>query len=64
MAVPVGGGWGSRSFTDPAVSVGGGIRFNVNEHVMVRPDIRALVAFAAGETHTLGVFGMQVGYRF
>lgn len=64
MAVQVGGGWGSRSFTDPAVSIGGGIRFNVNEHVMVRPDIRALVAFAAGETHTLGVFGMQVGYRF
>jgi hypothetical protein len=64
MAVPAGGVWESRSFMDPAVSFGGGLRFNVNEHVMVRPDVRALVVFAEGETHTLGVFGMQLGYRF
>jgi hypothetical protein len=64
MAVPAGGVWESRSFIDPAVSFGGGLRFNVSEHVMVRPDVRALVVFAAGETHTLGVFGMQLGYRF
>jgi hypothetical protein len=64
MAVPVGGVWESRSFMDPAVNLGGGLRFNVNEHVMVRPDIRALVVFAEGETHTLGVFGVQLGYRF
>jgi hypothetical protein len=31
---------------------------------MVRPDIRALVVFAAGETYTLGVFSVQLGYRF
>jgi hypothetical protein len=64
MSVPVGGAWETRSFTDPAVSIGGGLRFNVNEHLMVRPDIRALVVFAAGETHTLGVYGIQLGYRF
>jgi hypothetical protein len=64
MVVPVGGGWATRSFTDPAVSVGGGLRFNVNEHVMVRPDIRALMVFADGDTHTLAVFGVNVGYRF
>jgi hypothetical protein len=64
MSVPAGGAWETRSFTDPAVSVGGGLRFNVNEHVMVRPDVRALVVFADGETHTLGVFGVQLGYRF
>jgi hypothetical protein len=64
MAVPTGGAWASRSFADPALSFGGGLRFNVNERVMVRPDVRALVVFAEGETHTLGVFGVQLGYRF
>lgn len=64
MSVPAGGPWESRSFTDPAVSIGGGVRFNVSEHLMIRPDIRALVVFADGDTHTLGVFGVQLGYRF
>ena len=64
MSVPAGGVWETRSFVDPAMSVGGGLRFNVNEHLMVRPDIRALIVFADGDTHTLGVFGVQLGYRF
>jgi hypothetical protein len=64
MAVPATGLWDGRSFTDPAFSIGGGIRFNVNEHLMVRPDVRALLVFAAGQTHTLGVYGVQLGYRF
>ena len=64
MVVPAGGVWEARSFTDPAMSVGGGLRFNVNEHLMVRPDIRALVVFADGDTHTMAVFGVNVGYRF
>jgi hypothetical protein len=64
LTVPVGGRWETRAFTDPAVTFGGGIRFNVNEHVMVRPDVRALVVFGDGETHTLGMFGVQLGYRF
>jgi hypothetical protein len=46
------------------VNVGGGFRLNVNEHLVVRPDIRALVVFAEGDTHTLGLFGVQFGYRF
>jgi hypothetical protein len=64
MPVPSGGVWETRSFIDPAVSVGGGVRFNVSERFVVRPDARALVVFAGGETHTIGVFGMQLGYRF
>jgi hypothetical protein len=64
MTVPPGGVWQTRSFTDPAVSFGGGLRFDVNERLMVRPDARALVVFADGDTHTLGVFGVHVGYRF
>jgi hypothetical protein len=64
LPIPAGGVWEHRSFMDPAVSFGGGLRFNVNEHVMVRPDIRALVVVAEGETHTLGLFGVHLGYRF
>jgi opacity protein-like surface antigen len=64
MAVPPGGAWDGRSFTDPAVSVGGGVRFNVHERLMVRPEARALVVFADGDTHTVGVFRVQLGYRF
>jgi hypothetical protein len=64
MAVPASGLWDSRSFTDPAFSIGGGLRFNVNERLMVRPDVRALLVFGEGDTHTLGVYGVQLGYRF
>jgi hypothetical protein len=64
MNVPMGGAGETRSFTDRTVSLGGGVRFNVIEHLMVRPDIRALVVFANGETDTVGVFGVQLGYRF
>jgi hypothetical protein len=64
MAVPLGEGWGTHSFTDPAISVGGGLRFNATEHLMVRPDVRALVVLADGDTHTVAVFGVQLGYRF
>jgi hypothetical protein len=64
LVVPVGGAWETRSFTDPAVSVGGGVRVNVTERLMLRPDLRALVVFTDGETHTLGVFVVNLGYRF
>jgi hypothetical protein len=56
--------WGTRSWVDPAVSLGGGARFHVTERVMIRPDARALVVLANGRAHTLGVFGVNVGYRF
>lgn len=64
LAVPRGGAWESRAFTDPALTIGGGFRFNVSDRLMVRPDVRALVVLAEGETHTLGVFVVHVGYRF
>jgi hypothetical protein len=54
---------GSVAFNDPAVSVGGGVRFETGRF-SVRPDLRAVVVFADGETQTVGVFGLNVGYRF
>jgi len=64
LAFPAVGGWETRSFTDPALSLGGGVRLNLTEHLMLRPDLRALVIFAHGDTHTLGVFVLNLGYRF
>jgi hypothetical protein len=64
LQFPGNGIWGTRDFTDPALSVGGGVRINVTDHFVLRPDARALILFADGETETLGVFVMNVGYRF
>jgi hypothetical protein len=64
LAFPRGGAWETRGFTDPALSLGGGVRFNVTERLMLRPDVRALVIFANGETHTLGEFLVNLGYPF
>jgi hypothetical protein len=64
LAFPRGGAWETRSFTDPALNVGGGVRLNLTERLMLRPDIRALLVFAEGETHTLGMFVVNLGYRF
>jgi hypothetical protein len=64
LAVPRGGPWESRAFNDPALNIGGGLRFNVSERVMIRPDVRALVVLADGEAHTLGIFVVHVAYRF
>lgn len=64
LGFPTGAAWEKATFTDPALSVGGGIRFNLSDRMMVRPDLRALVIFADGETHTLAVFGVNLGYRF
>ena len=64
LAVPRSGAWESRAFTDLALNIGGGLRFNISERLMVRPDVRALVVLADGEAHTLGVFVVHVAYRF
>lgn len=64
LTFPRGGAWGTRSFTDPAVTLGGGLRFDIGEHLVVRPDARAVLVLADGDTHTLGVFVLHVGFRF
>jgi hypothetical protein len=64
MMVPANADWDRRSFVDPALTLGGGVRFNVTDHVMIRPDMRALTLFADGDTHIMGVFVVHLGYRF
>lgn len=64
MTVPADGHWSMRSFTDPALSLGGGMRLDVNDRLSIRPDVRALVAFANGDSLVLTTMTVGVGYRF
>ncbi len=64
MAVPEGGTWSMRSFTDPAITIGGGLSANLTEHLFVRPDARALVVFGDGDSYTVGLMSFSFGYRF
>lgn len=64
MTIPSNGNWMMRSFTDPALTVGGGIRINVTNRVYVRPDVRALIVFGGGERMVLTNMVVGLGYRF
>lgn len=64
MTVPANGRWGMRSFTDPALTIGGGIRLDVTERLYVRPDVRALMVFGGGDRLTLVTMTFAIGYRF
>lgn len=56
--------WGRRSFTDPVLTLGGGVRLDLTPHLALRPDVRALVLFGDGRSATQGLFSLSVGYRF
>lgn len=55
---------GHNSFTDPAISLGGGIRIDVGSRLYLRPDARALIVTSSGDSATVGVFTINLGYRF
>jgi hypothetical protein len=61
---PVNGAFATRTFTDPSVTMGGGVRVTLAPHLEVRPDARAIVVFDDGFSHTIGLFGVNVGFRF
>ena len=58
------GRWGSQSFSDPAISLGAGVRLELSPRFFVRPDARALVVIANGTSYTVGVVTIGFGYRF
>ena len=64
MSIPSDGRWGMRSFTDPALTLGGGIRFNLTDRLYLRPDVRALIAFANSDRLVLTNMVVGIGYRF
>lgn len=64
MTVPADGRWGMRSFTDPALVIGGGVRLGLTPHLALRPDFRAITVFGGGHMNTLGTFSLNLSYRF
>jgi hypothetical protein len=63
--LPPGGRWPQRpGFTDPMVVLGGGVRWDVSARLFVVPEVRALLVTGDGDTLSLGVFTLNVGYRF
>ncbi len=64
ISVPADGRWERRAFTDPALSLGGGVRLDITEKVYVSPDARALLVVGDGDTYTIGTFSVSLGYRF
>lgn len=64
MQVPADGRWGMRSFTDPAVSLGGGARIELTRRLVLRPEARWLMAIGGGDTYSVGLFTVNLGYRF
>ena len=55
---------GHRTFTDPAISVGGGVRIGLGSRMFVRPDGRVLVVTSGGDSFTVGVVAVNFGWRF
>lgn len=49
--------------TDGMMTLGGGVVLAAGPHIFVRPDARAQVVFS-GDTHVLGLFTLNFGYRF
>lgn len=64
MTAATGGRGHMPGFTDPAVSVGGGMRLDLTSRLYVRPDVRAVTIFGGGDTYTVGSATVSVGYRF
>ena len=56
--------WGHRAFSDPAVTIGGGLTVRLTDHWSLRPQGRALIVFRHNDSHTLGVYDVSLGYRF
>ncbi|MCM2258358.1 MAG: hypothetical protein NDJ94_22230 [Vicinamibacteria bacterium] len=52
------------SYTDPAFSVGAGIRIHVGKKIFLRPEARALFVVSDDETRTVGMFTINAGYGF
>ena len=56
--------FGNETFTDPALSLGGGVRIDIGSKLFLRPDARALVIVSNGDSYTVGLFTVNLGYRF
>jgi hypothetical protein len=64
LTVPMDGQWGTRTFTDPAATLGAGARIDLTNGFFAQPDVRALVVFRGGHGDTIALTSLTFGYRF
>ena len=64
MMVPGNGQWGARSFTDPALTFGGGLRVNLTDRLYVTPDLRGVVVVSGGDRFSMMTMNVGFGVRF
>jgi opacity protein-like surface antigen len=57
-------GSGRQTFTDFAVSFGGGVDFFLTRHVAVRPEVNVLLATTRVDLRATTVYGAQLAYHF
>jgi hypothetical protein len=55
---------GSRSFNDPAVSIGVGVRIRLGRSWSARQDARAQLLMRSGEVYPVWVFTIHLGRGF
>jgi hypothetical protein len=64
LAAREGGPIGQATFTDPAVVLGGGLKFALTRHLSLRPAVDATIVPARSRYHYVTTFAMSLAYRF
>jgi hypothetical protein len=57
-------GWPTRTFTDPAIHLGTGVRLYATRQVFVRPELRGLFVVGDGRVQSLAAVSVALGYAF
>ena len=55
---------GRRSFDDPALNLGAGMRIRLGKRWSLRQDARAQLVMRDGEVYSVGLFTIQAGRGF
>jgi hypothetical protein len=64
MMVSSDGQWGRRAFTDPALTIGGGLKIALTDRLYLSPDVRGIIVFSRGDRLTLMTMNVGFGVRF
>ena len=54
----------TRTVSDAAIVLGGGLDVYLRPHLALRPDVRVLLVPADGDTRTIAVYGVHLAYHF
>jgi hypothetical protein len=64
IEVPPSRRWNDRTFHDPAVTFGAGVRIGTRHRLFLQPETRVWIAIAEGRTRISALVGIAAGYRF